>query len=439
MIKGGGSFPKRVWAYMALLTLMLTLNALPQQMPAIPPDSPAYEPQLTHHPPLAAVSGFDQQPRITSPATNGTSRVPIASIDKDSVVALENNTYYDFRDHSYTSVGLDGTALPFDVYYGVSGEVQGGELLVAWHNYTTNGATPTSASIHSLYYGEMMEIGSLQVAQGERQAVSIRELPTGPYTLWVDWTNGDTIPISFYKNGDDLYICQRTELSENFIRRWYDRRDAMAQLMDVYGVTPENSLDYSDDFWAYPVPADLNWQYRCDNRRWIGLARELVGDEILPDAQKAVLVHDWMTDNLAYDNYKAYGLEMTRAKYHNDYSGKYSMWDTHVGVCADFATVYAIMLRSVGVPCVCIDEDDEHAWNVAYIDGQWVEIDLTYDIKRYVMTEDVQDVITFPDVDTYGAFGLPFDVDALDPGRNRINSGVYTRELVTGRSNMNRS
>ena len=89
------------------------------------------------------------------------------------------------------------------------------------------------------------------------------------------------------------------------------------------------------------------------------------------------------------------------------------------------------MLRHLGVPVVGIDEDDEHVWNVAYIDGDWVEIDLTYDIDRYVDGESTGDVRA-EGTDNYTTFGRPYTEEYLYPTRNRVNYGMYTYKVVTG-------
>lgn len=434
----GNGVNKRVYAFAVLMVLLMSLymlvDRIPQPVPEIPANGPAYEPCLVRPLPPEPVASF---PSPVWPEWSVMDRPAmddmLSGLDADGVVKLGGKSYYGFRDRGYASLTPDGTQLPYDVYYGVGLEAQGTRLLLSWHNYTDNGVVPTDVSLLDVYQSVGGSLGQLSVAQGERMALETADFPSGLYELQVGWSDGTlTTLYAAVRNSTSAYCCNMHMGSTKYIGQWQERRNDLASILADSGVTPENSLDYSDDFWAYPVSAGMSWRYRCDNRRWIGLARGLVGDRVLPDAQKAVLIHDWMVANLAYDDYKAYVLDMSRAKYYDDYSGKYSMWDTHVGVCADFATAYAIMLRSVGVPCVCIDEDDEHVWNVAYIDGQWVEIDVTEDVERYVMTEDVQDVITFPDVDTYGAFGVPFSMDRLDPGRNRINSGVYTRELVTG-------
>ncbi len=90
------------------------------------------------------------------------------------------------------------------------------------------------------------------------------------------------------------------------------------------------------------------------------------------------------------------------------------------------------MLRSLGVPAVSLDYNDEHVWNVVYLDGDWVEIDLTGDIDRMVYGEDVTDIENAADTVDYDAFGTPYTVETIT-GKYNINRGVYTYNYVTGK------
>lgn len=354
---------------------------------------------------------------------------PVDDEDGNTVLTLGDAVYYEFGDHGAMSLGLDGTAIPYDVYRGVGGKTEGEAFTVTWHDYTGSGTVPAALDVSNLYTGEVQPLGKVDGAE-VAYVLHTANLATGPYEVRVTWSDGAETALDFYKNGDTLYTCQTADKSSTYMCYWYDRKDAIDRLLAEQGVTPEGSLDYSDDYWAYPTPADYGRLYRCDNRAWAELAQAIAGDEALPDAQKAILIHDWMTANLAYDAYKVNHLGDTRAKAHNDYSGKYSMWDTKVGVCADFATVYCIMLRSVGVPAVSLDENSEHVWNIAYLDGDWVEIDMTEDIQRMVYGEDVTNVAYAQDTVNYGAFGAPYAIGTITPGVHTVNGGVYTRAYV---------
>ncbi len=62
------------------------------------------------------------------------------------------------------------------------------------------------------------------------------------------------------------------------------------------------------------------------------------------------------------------------------------------GICFDYSALLAAMLRAQGIPTklvvgVVMPEGITHAWNQAYIDGQWVWMDATFDNKEHVETD----------------------------------------------------
>lgn len=355
------------------------------------------------------------------------------NLGPDSVLSIENVSYYDFDDHGFSSEGVaNHTDIPFDAYYGLKLQCIDDAVQLYWHDYTGSDVHPVAILATSPVDDFSQELGVDFWDEGKPYKLNTNIIPNGPYQLETSWSNGENTAIWFYKNGDTNWFCRADVRGVDYIYRWMNRKDQLANIIDASGTTPENSLDDSDQRWAYPVPASYDQsKYRCDNQRWRDLADQLVPDKSLPDGHKLAVIHDWMVQNLAYDNYKLHVLKDSRAKYYQDYTGTYSMYDTHVGVCADFATVYCIMLRHLGVPVIGIDEDDVHVWNVAYVDGRWVEIDLTYDIDRHVDGKDVSDVKT-GNTDTYMTFGRPFSEEYLYPGRNRVNWGMYTYKVVTG-------
>lgn len=93
------------------------------------------------------------------------------------------------------------------------------------------------------------------------------------------------------------------------------------------------------------------------------------------DSDVAAAVYDFLVDAIAYDTEKAASVgpgylpdpDETLA------SGK--------GICFDYASLAAAMLRSVGIPCKVItgyvDADTYHAWNSFYLENQgWITADI---------------------------------------------------------------
>ena len=96
-------------------------------------------------------------------------------------------------------------------------------------------------------------------------------------------------------------------------------------------------------------------------------------------------IYDWIVDDIAYNEGKAAQLA--------DATGYLPSPDATIdegsGICFDYASLAAAMLRSQGIPCKIITgyvspDDIYHAWNMVYIDGTWVDAHI--DIKQNTWT-----------------------------------------------------
>ena len=102
-----------------------------------------------------------------------------------------------------------------------------------------------------------------------------------------------------------------------------------------------------------------------------------LADRLCADAQNegdvVKAVYDWIVDSIAYDEGKAASLA--------DATGYLPDPDATIadgsGICFDYASLAAAMLRSQGIPCKIVTgyvspDNIYHAWNMVYIDGTWV-------------------------------------------------------------------
>ncbi|MGN0302396.1 MAG: transglutaminase family protein [Anaerotardibacter sp.] len=87
------------------------------------------------------------------------------------------------------------------------------------------------------------------------------------------------------------------------------------------------------------------------------------------EAAGAIL--EWIEKNIRYDNQKAAELSTGSGYVPNPDSTIASK----TGVCFDYASLTAAMLRSQGIPCKIVtgyvSNNIYHAWNMIYIDGTW--------------------------------------------------------------------
>ncbi len=126
----------------------------------------------------------------------------------------------------------------------------------------------------------------------------------------------------------------------------------------------------------------IDWEN--EDSRILKKAKELTKNS-KTNLEKAKVIHSYITKNYAYDNKKAIRIKKDYTPDLKDF------YKTQKGICFDYATLTAVMLRSVGVPTKVVkgyessNPDVYHAWNQIYDEAteQWVIIDTTYDASYH--------------------------------------------------------
>lgn len=136
----------------------------------------------------------------------------------------------------------------------------------------------------------------------------------------------------------------------------------------------------------------------------IQLASELTKG-LTNDLDKVNAIYNYIVTNVSYDFNKI-----------NDLTALYlpnidETLKSGQGICYDYASLFAAMLRSQGIPTKMVkgyapNVSEYHAWNEVYIEsmGQWVTIDTTSDaqmIKNNIKTSMIKDSAKFQVVNVY--------------------------------------
>jgi len=113
-----------------------------------------------------------------------------------------------------------------------------------------------------------------------------------------------------------------------------------------------------------------------ENMAPIKKARELTQSITDPKA-KVKAIYDFIVQNISYDSDK---MNSVSTGYLPDIE---TIFNQKKGICYDYASLFAAMLRSVGVPAKLVKGNSDnavgyHAWNEVLLDNQWVIIDATY-------------------------------------------------------------
>lgn len=115
--------------------------------------------------------------------------------------------------------------------------------------------------------------------------------------------------------------------------------------------------------------------------------RESSGDPLaeLTDAELIELYYEYVVQTVQYDYEKINGLEYNYLPDNN------LTVETESGICYDYSSLLASMLRSQGIPAKLIKgyttwTSVYHAWNEVYLadEDRWVIVDTTYDSYLYL-------------------------------------------------------
>ena len=132
----------------------------------------------------------------------------------------------------------------------------------------------------------------------------------------------------------------------------------------------------------YHVPVNFSEEY--ENRDIDKVLENIteIKDEIVRNAegsdyQRVKYVHDWLTDNIQYD--ETYNLSNTR----NIYG---ALIEKKV-VCEGYAKTFKLLMDELNIPCILISgtainsngEKENHMWNYIELNGVWYSMDITWD------------------------------------------------------------
>ena len=169
-----------------------------------------------------------------------------------------------------------------------------------------------------------------------------------------------------YRDDIELYYCKNVPLMGGFYMLNY--------LQDVITYTYQKKYDTEDG--RYRIGINLDFKYSKEEferhmKDMSELAAQLKCDN---DYDSVKAVHDYLIENVDYDyDYKHY----------DDLTGM----EDGVMVCQGYTMAAFNLLSNMGIPVriICgsiVGPDDDfkiHAWNIVCVDGQWYNMDVTWD------------------------------------------------------------
>lgn len=335
----------------------------------------------------------------TMPAIDDGTRAGIGNASKNVAFTAGNitsakgsNIKYEWMFYSFVprhSVGIasNGQSVDIEAEYGVTENCNGTKITFNLYNHTGKKITVKSAKVDNSE--------SVNLSFSKNVTIDTKNYKTGSHNIKIAFSTGKSITAYFYVNTDAVSTCIikavcAGEVKRTYLQRRIDLNKAFNNLEKTGTKMLDNSTSLALDKFYYPNydfgnPA----KYRCDTQKWIDLSNSLV-EKNWSKEHKAYVIYDWIIRNIAFDYYDVEHCPSSRSAYYKDWSGKWHVWNTKCGVCFDYANILAIMYRAQGIPTVLIGSDNfNHDWNVAYINGRWIELDASMNAKYKVETSDV--------------------------------------------------
>lgn len=302
-------------------------------------------------------------------------------ITVNSILTYEDGAIWNFADCTAVGAGIESDiAVPTEADYGfIVNIVDSNTVDITVYNNCTESVVPVKVTA-GLSSGELETTDSYDAYT----ITGYANCPDGFGTVSIKFSNGRTLIAGVFKENDRLYAVN-INTNKSIATNAVDRRLALAELMEEAGITEDDCV--STDPIYYPI-VPMNKGEVTDTAYWVTKSSELVEDD-WTDAHKIMTFYNYVIDNFAYDDWAVAQGTKNRCFEYSDFSGKYYISNTKVGVCEDFSQVIAIMCRAQGIPAL-VFHNQKHAVTVAYIKeyGRWFLIDSTADIENDAYQED---------------------------------------------------
>jgi len=134
----------------------------------------------------------------------------------------------------------------------------------------------------------------------------------------------------------------------------------------------------------------------------------------MPIREKIRIIHDYIIDNTEYDKLKNENINDDTYKSQTAYGALIEGYAT----CNGYSDAMAIFLDKLNVINYKIS-NDEHIWNLVYLDGKWYHLDLTWDdpISDSNINRDTYFLITTS------------DLEELNDGTHEFNKKIYSEAV----------
>ena len=101
--------------------------------------------------------------------------------------------------------------------------------------------------------------------------------------------------------------------------------------------------------------------------------------ENMTEEEKIKVFHDYIVNTTVYDNENAKKLkENENIDIKTNSYNAYGLFLNHISLCGGYSDTMAIFLDKIGIPNIKVS-NNTHVWNLVYLNGKWLHLDLTWD------------------------------------------------------------
>ena len=171
------------------------------------------------------------------------------------------------------------------------------------------------------------------------------------------------------------YSSDINRLTSNDGEEFKDVISVLNNFVHPYNSSNNIKLTYGGD---YKIGISVNKAYTDKEIEEINkVVDKVISEKITnstPTREKIKIIHDFIIDNAEYDKLKYNNKNDTTYKSNT----AYGVLIQGYGTCNGYADAMAIFLDKLNIINYKIS-NDEHIWNLVYLDGKWYHLDLTWD------------------------------------------------------------
>jgi len=219
------------------------------------------------------------------------------------------------------------------------------------------------------------------------------------------------------------YVVKNIFLPDITSAEIYKVKEAvLADHPEIFWIKSTYTLGYNMHDGDYIIfYTDYSYNEICDKVNAVANEINKILSQIpegLSEYERELLVHDLVINTAEYDT--------QAASYPNDFPEAYNIYGLFVNkkaVCSGYAPAVKLLLNKVGIECITVNgtsKGEGHMWNCAKIDGNWYQLDVTWDDP---VSKDASGIIR------YDYFNLTDEMMKSDH-EYAVSYDVLTNEMV---------